>query len=429
MKSLVITLLIITIALDAVYSFLKLFVYPPFGPLAIFTVCLLSGLSIFFATNLVHILRGNKQIVLKLWLFIGATFITYLVAEVIISFFLIHPLSPPMVSDPFRHHKFVSNTQTQFKSSEYRYIQTINNLGLRGPDVTPHSSDQHFKILMLGDSFTMGKGVNDDQTFSALLENHLNNENYPVIVWNAGVDSYSPILSYFQLTRDLSSLKPNLVILNLDMSDLIQETAYRKRAAYGPDGEIQGIVGRREEHKPLKTMIRDWVDQHLYITRTILFFIQKGEKHPDVTIENVVIRPNAETLKHTLAEDNVDRTEQWNELFDSILKIKRYCDHNHAQFLLTIYPWGHQVNDKEWNPGRLQFIPEGAKVSDKSIRTIQELANKNHIELLNAFPAFRAYRGNIPLYFKQDMHWTKTGHELMARELENYIRATYMPQK
>ncbi|HSE43256.1 MAG TPA: hypothetical protein VLH08_21030, partial [Acidobacteriota bacterium] len=214
-----------------------------------------------------------------------------------------------------------------------------------------------------------------------------------------------------------------------DMSDLIQETAYRKRAAYGPDGEIQGIFGRKEEHKPLKTMIRDWIDQHLYITRTILFFLEKGEKRPDVTIENVVIRPNAETLKHTLAEDNVDRTEQWNELFDSILKIKRYCDHNHAQFLLTIYPWGHQVNDKEWNPGRLQFIPEGAKVSDKSIRTIQELANKNHIELLNAFPAFRAYHGNVPLYFKQDMHWTKTGHELMARELENYIRATYLSQK
>ncbi len=57
---------------------------------------------------------------------------------------------------------------------------------------------------------------------------------------NAGVDSYAPVLSFIQLKRELTQLEPDLVILNLDVSDLAQESAYRRQAVFGDDGEVDG---------------------------------------------------------------------------------------------------------------------------------------------------------------------------------------------
>ena len=379
-------------------------------------------MSILLAISLSSYSRGKTEFVLKIWLAIGATVITYVLAELVLSILLIKPLSPPIISDEYRHHKFVPNTRSHFRSDEFDYTQTMNNWGLRGPDIQQNRSQDRYRILMLGDSFTMGNGVGDDKTFCALLERSLNTD-HKVEVLNGGVDSSTPILSYFQLTKDFASLKPDLVVLNLDMSDLVQEAAYRKKADYGPDGEIVGISGRKkEEELSLRTRFRAWVDQHLYITRMIFFLLEKGEKLPDPTITNVVIRPNFMILRHTLADDPIDRTEQWQNIFGSITKIKQYCDKNGIQFLLTIYPWGHQVNDKEWNPGRFRFITKGFRISDKSIDTIQQFSEANGIPLLNLFPAFRSYTGTSPLYFSIDMHWTETGHKLMARELEQYLR-------
>jgi hypothetical protein len=95
----------------------------------------------------------------------------------------------------------------------------VNNLGLRSPDRPAGKPPDRYRILMLGDSFTMGKGVEDHHTFSVLLERSLN-EKVPacngrtIEVLNAGVDSYAPILSFIQLQRDLHRLEPDVVVLN-----------------------------------------------------------------------------------------------------------------------------------------------------------------------------------------------------------------------
>jgi hypothetical protein len=94
---------------------------------------------------------------------------------------------------------------------------------------------------------------------------------------------------------------------------------------------------------------------------------------------------------------------------------------------LTLYPWGHQVNENEWVPGRKEFIPDHATVSDKSIEILQAFARGHSMEVLNVFPRFRSYKGTAPLYFKHDMHWTAEGHRLMAEELGEYLVQRYSP--
>ena len=109
--------------------------------------------------------------------------------------------------------------------------------------VSVEKPEATYRIITLGDSFTMGKGVEDDQTFSFRLQELLSDELGRceakvdrIEVLNAGVDSYSPLLSYLYLSRELVSLDPDLVIFNLDNSDLVQEAAYRSVALRNDNG-------------------------------------------------------------------------------------------------------------------------------------------------------------------------------------------------
>ncbi|NIR53130.1 hypothetical protein GWO43_31205 [candidate division KSB1 bacterium] len=370
----------------------------------------------------------HRHLLGKIWLVVMSLSVTYLIVDLASGYFLIPAHSPRNMPDRYVHHKLIPNTTLAFVTSEYNYIARINNLALRGRHIELKKPASLYRIVMLGDSFTMGKGVEDDKTFSVVLEKELNEKctkinNQSVEVVNAGVVSYSPILSYFQLTKYLSPLEPDLVVLNLDMSDLIQEMVYKKIATYGVDGDIIGVDGCNEEKQFIARVIR-WINRNLYVTRLVLLNVNKFSKA--INIENVVTMASPELLRHTLVEDRRQRKEQWQNLFDSIVKIKNYCNENGIDFLLTIYPWGHQVSKNEWRHGRLAFMSADAVVSDKSVHVINEFSNNNGIDLLNVFPAFRSYAGKSPLYYDHDMHWTQMGHRLMAAELKRYMLSKYL---
>jgi hypothetical protein len=206
---------------------------------------------------------------------------------------------------------------------------------------------------------------------------------------------------------------------------LLQEVVYRNLATHGKDGQISSVRSPELGQDGFSTAliaVRNWVDGNLYFSRLIRYYVQKWGTGPsEANVRNTVWFASRELLRHTLAGDSEDRTDQWRKIFASILSIKEYCVSRGTPFLLTVYPWGHQVSEKEWIPQRREFIPNNAQISDKSIRIVEEFAKTNSIPLLNVFPAFRAYSGNLPLYFGHDMHWTAAGHDLMAREMGRFI--------
>jgi len=284
---------------------------------------------------------------------------------------------------------------------------------------------------MLGDSFTDGRAVRDDETFSAILERRLNDNGArpgrTVQVLNAGVNSYSPILSFLQVDRQLPPLDPDLIVLNFDMSDLVQESLYRANATYAANGELLGIDGRVAFEGPFTGKVRRFITRHFYLTRLGVNKLEPPPTGPEPgSLEYWISRADPALLQHTLASDTVNRIAQWEDVFDSILRIKQYGDEAGSGFLLTTYPWGHQVSDEEWGRGRELFLPEEFVVSDRSVRALEEFSAEYGIDFLNTFAGFRAYQGEERLYFDLDMHWTAAGHRLMAHQLEDRIRTRFL---
>jgi lysophospholipase L1-like esterase len=409
----------------------RLLVEKTIGPAALASLFALLALFLSLATTVLLYDTRHRELVGKIWLAVLSTVASYVVLDLAAGFILIQSLSPQLVPDQYRHHKMLPNSRSSVRQRDFHYTQRINNFGMRGDDIAEVKPADSFRILMLGDSFTMGKGVEDQQSFPRLLEHALQqriascNSRRRVEVLNGGVDSYAPILSYLQLRQDFDRLKPDMVILNLDVSDLVQEAAYRRLAVYDASGNLVSVP-QIERQASTTERIRIWVERHMFITRAALFYLIQRAGYREFSVRTVVEQANFATAAHTLANDTEPRESQWRAIFDSIGKIKSHTESRGAEFLLTVYPWGHQTNESEWKPGRYNFMPHDAVPSDKSLDTIRDLSQAGGINLVNLFPVFRAYRGDKALYFQYDPHWTPAGHEVMAQGLEQEMVKSHL---
>src|SRR3989338_6101118 len=74
---------------------------------------------------------------------------------------------------------------TIMRTSEYKIQFRTNSLNLRGSEIHPKSDDE-FRVLCLGDSFTFGVGVDTEDTFVNIAEKILNQDKERYYIINAG---------------------------------------------------------------------------------------------------------------------------------------------------------------------------------------------------------------------------------------------------
>lgn len=128
---------------------------------------------------------------------------------------------------------------------DFRVTVHTNGLGLRGDEASAAKPAGVFRVLLLGDSFAFGFGVEDHETFAARLQHQL-----PppagfdrVEVLNAGVAGWSADhYLLFLRTRGLA-LDPDLILLALTEND--PGDLRWNRLRLGPDGLPRRIASTR----------------------------------------------------------------------------------------------------------------------------------------------------------------------------------------
>jgi hypothetical protein len=95
----------------------------------------------------------------------------------------------------------------------------INADGLRGGSLPP-PSDKHDEVLVVGDSQVFGLGVEEDQTFAALLARK---SGRPVV--NGGVPTYGPAEYNKLLAELLPRRKPGVVVWTVNLANDLFEAA------------------------------------------------------------------------------------------------------------------------------------------------------------------------------------------------------------
>ena len=109
-----------------------------------------------------------------------------------------------------------SNYQAKSPSQEYpgKYVTvSTNSLGLRGGEVSLTKPKGTKRILVLGDSYTFGVYVENEQAYPAVVETLLRGDGHRVEVVNAGyADGWEPDEHYAWLVNRGIQFQPDLIV-------------------------------------------------------------------------------------------------------------------------------------------------------------------------------------------------------------------------
>lgn len=160
-------------------------------------------------------------------LFLLSLCVAFALAEVLTRLFVpVRNVGPLFtVSDPVMGKRIKKNFHTLRVTPEFTMTFTSNSLGFRGPE--PDSPPTN-SILFIGDSFTMGFGVNDGEEFPALIKAKLDAAlgKNAVNVVNTGMGNIGNGRWIKFLKGEADQFKPQLVVLQVmtnDFEDNVRE--------------------------------------------------------------------------------------------------------------------------------------------------------------------------------------------------------------
>ena len=102
-------------------------------------------------------------------------------------------------------------------------------------DFSLDKAPQTFRIAYLGDSFVEGTCPEEDSV-PAIVQRSLKVPGKTVEVMNTGTSSYAPALYYLLFTTKLAAYKPDLLVVNIDMTDVFDDSLYRMTLNYNAEG-------------------------------------------------------------------------------------------------------------------------------------------------------------------------------------------------
>lgn len=354
-----------------------------------------------------------------------ATVITFRFGDVGAQRLLLRSQQEPYrIRHPVYHHALKPGAVGRLRRPEFAVSYRINRLGMRDREFDEQKPPFTTRLLMLGDSFTEGWGVEVGECFAKQLERRLNVDltgtmRYEVL--NAGTGSFSPMLEYLYLRHRGLKLSPNWVIVNFDMSDLMDDRYYARFATFDSQGAllkvppVQTMTGRLESF-----LAAGFIENRLL---SALSSVQQPEvrdilaiRDPDALWDRAALR-----LEHTVTDDQAPFRKYY-EHSQKYLKLCRdLCEKEGVRFALSLYPYGHQVNDEEWKTGRLHWgLKPSYHGSGAPFALMERWARDQGIPVCNLLPRLKQERG-ARLYYENDGHWTTAGHRVVAEGLYEFL--------
>lgn len=307
----------------------------------------------------------------------------------------------------------------------------INSLGYRDRlDRSAAKPPGAYRVAVFGDSMTEGVQVNLDQTFCHRLEDALSKPGRPVEVLNLGVNGYGPVQELLLFRREAERLKPDLVALAVFLDNDVADCDARLRyTAVGvpfgsvADGRLRIDSSRAEQsytdyrREPAYTLrrfsatyraVRDrW--QKLSAARTA------GVGGPTAGV------PRRFQLYQTPLPPHWD--EAWGTLEQVLVEFAAEARRQQTKLLVVSVPAGQVVSPAGWqwvldtNPGMA-----GASFDlDGPERRLAEIARRHDLPLVQPYQAYRQAGQDPPLFIGHIGHFTPAGHELMTRQLAEYL--------
>ncbi|MBN1270312.1 MAG: hypothetical protein JXB04_12045 [Kiritimatiellae bacterium] len=337
-----------------------------------------------------------KGVLLRLAVSAVSIIVVLLLVEVVLQL-VDHGTTIDRWAVPHKRYGFINRPTFQQEvrpySTNITWTVSINSMGMRGPEYDLERPGV-FKVLLLGDSFTFGYGTDQANTFSARLEDLLNETGVEAYVLNTGVTGWGTVQELLYARDHLEEFDPDVIVLTFCENDQIDDEVFLRG---GADGLLPNFRGKRwiRDHSKLYTLFYEAVYQRLYAR----LFNRRVEdaKSVESPVNNQVAQPIPLSRTIDIVQD------EWWKRTDAA--IKDFRDH-----YLSVNPAGVMLVQSAcfWRPDITQQLEYIADRDDlRFVDLTTDISDRNREELLLSY----------------DPHWNETMHEIVAQRLFREIQA------
>jgi hypothetical protein len=356
------------------------------------------------------------------------------------------------IDDPMRHHRWRANGRGRIRGVIYE----TNSLGLRDREYPESKPPGAFRILMLGDSFTEGWTLEIENVVAKRIEWALAMRcRRPYEVINGGNASYSPLLEYLLLKEIGPRLKPDLVLLNFDMTDVHDDFVRKPLARFEANGLPVAVPANRRLQTAIlmpplgpSPVLRALDPVNQALKSSILYQRLRRSRFGESLLGSLPMTPErleALGLVGNIQYDVVAITRDgsspgleaaWADTQRYIVGIRDLARANGAAFVLVVYPYAHQISATASPEGRRKFgLRPGLYASDTPFRILEELGRREGFPVINvksrlktANEAHERQRTAEQLYWPHDIHFTVDGAGVFAQGIEEELaRHGFLP--
>jgi hypothetical protein len=337
-----------------------------------------------------------------------------------------------------RHHPVLGwtlqpNRTITNHSWEFKHTVTTNSKGLRDNE-TPYARNPSVgRILLLGDSFAMGDGVELSLGFADVLEHLLPNTE----VVNMSVSGYGTDQELLSYLIEGEKYDADVVLLALTIAnDLENNVSEQQYGALKPyyrwvDGKLT-VQGTPIPEKPRRVNnpesmtrspfpVHDFLDANSAIYASAFSVLARipilkkrwEEQHLLYRQESVYYRWQLAVLR-TKPPDDVEAA--WQLTIELLRMWQSATITRGSTPVLVLIPSHLQVYPSIWKQAVDEFDLDPSRFDlDYPNRRLIEVCRAIDLTVIDLLPDFRAAgRAGSTLYYRRNPHWRDTGHRLAA---------------
>jgi peptidoglycan/LPS O-acetylase OafA/YrhL len=315
---------------------------------------------------------------------------------------------PAIQTHPTRIYALIPNKITHLRYNNYDYIVRTNQYGLASPFIdTARPTPNTFRILLIGDAFTMPEGMEYEYSYPALLEKKMK-EAYPnrnIQIINGGVTGYGPVEEYPEMKELACLFKPDLIIYEFFINEF-------EEVSYTPQIRLQSLKRVRGQRK---IIANSQILIHLLTAKELLW--EKITKKPGIWRYDKTLLYFYEKNSPLYQSSNLDKLSHYLKLMKDITN--KYS----SKFFICYVPSAVCVS----NTSDINYYPWNINLQDNSefdlqkpLKYLKEITDKLDIDVLDLTPSLKKYPLQ-PVYFPDSWHWNKEGHKAVTEEILDHI--------
>ena len=290
-----------------------------------------------------------------------------------------------------------------------------NRIGLRDTDIRAKRSDE-FRILSLGESTTFGHGVENEQTYSALLQDMLAEAEFDhsIRVINAGVSGYTSFQSLQFLKQSSPNLNLDMVLFYHELNDFLPSSIRTNdfMSAVPRSGSATDESGlmctdrqyyrshNRAAHRELMSLSAIYRSINFLVSRRAIEALQT-QNAQQMMMPNVMTPAGLRQLELPSRVSAEERKEIMEELL-------AHCRRNEIQ-LVMIHP--------------------AYRDSKRHACDLTRFCQRNSVPMFAAFDSLHADTEQDDQLYLDSAHPNPEGHRRVARDLAEMLTSQHLIKK